>query len=186
MNATKKLFTALFLIVTCISCKVETETPVISPTPTPPGTSTGNPTPPVTGNTLDFSLVSDTNLKVSLSDYKDKVVVLFFFGSGCSSCKAVSPDVQTTFVNNYDIAKVQVIGLDTWDGNLSAVQSFKTSSTLTFPLLLSASGVAKTFETTYDRLLVVDKKGVIRFKGAQLARNDIANAKKVVDEYLSK
>lgn len=143
--------------------------------------STGNP-----GLSKDFTLTSDTNLKVSLSDFKDNVVVLFFFGSGCPSCKAVSPNIQKTFVDDYANKKVQVIGLDTWDGNLNAVKSFRSNANLTFPLLLQASGVAKTFETTYDRILVVDKKGEVRFKGTQLARNDIANAKKAVDEYLAK
>lgn len=186
MTNSKKLFVAFFLLVITISCQVETAVPSVSPTTTPPVTNSGNPAPTVIDNILDFTLTSDINTKVSLSDFKDKVVVLFFFGNGCTSCKAVSPDVQSTFVTNYANKKVQVIGLDAWDGNLSSVQSFKKSSDLTFPLLLSASGVAKTFETTYDRLIVVDKKGIVQFKGAQLARNDISNAKKVVDEYLSK
>ena len=116
-----------------------------------------------TANTKNFTLTSDVNMRVSLSDYKDNVVVLFFFGNGCSSCKAVSPEIQKTFVDNYANKKVQVIGLDTWDGNLNSVKSFKSSSNLTFPLLLEASGVAKTFETTYDRILVIDKKGEVKF-----------------------
>jgi peroxiredoxin len=145
------------------------------------GTATGN-----TDKTKDFTLTSDTNLKVSLSDYKDNVVVLFFFGNGCSSCRAVSPEIQKTFVDNYTNKKVQVLGLDTWDGNINSVRSFKSSANLTFPLLLQASSVAKTFETTYDRILVLDKKGEVHFKGTQLARNDLANAKKAVDEILAK
>lgn len=185
MNTIQKVLTSFVLLVICNSCQVETATPV-STTPPTPVTNPGSSTPATTNNALDFSLISDINLKVSLSDYKDKVVVLFFFGNGCTSCKAVSPDIQTTFVTNYSNTNVQVIGLDAWDGNLSSVQSFKSSSNLTFPLLLNASSVARTFDTSYDRLLVVDKKGVVRFKGEQLARNDINNAKKVVDEYLNK
>ncbi|MDZ7897046.1 MAG: TlpA disulfide reductase family protein [Arcicella sp.] len=184
MKTLIKLSMIFSLSVFSLSCKVDTAEPAVAPPATTP--STGGQTPPKADVVVDFTLSSDANTKIKLADYKDKVVVLFFFGSGCSSCKATSPSVQSTFVANYAGKNVEVIGLDTWDGNLAAVQSFRKLSNLTFPLLLEASSVAKTFETTYDRLVIVDKKGVVRFKGTQLAGNDIANAKKVVDEYLAK
>lgn len=135
---------------------------------------------------VSFTLVSDNEKSVKIEDFKDNVVVLFMFGNGCTSCKATAPSIESTFVTNYSGKKVQVIGLDTWDGNLASVRAFKSSSSLSFPLLLEASSVAKTLETTYDRIVIVDKKGVVRFKGLQLAKNDIESAKKVVDEYLAK
>ncbi len=206
MNKTKKYLVLVGLVMAIFSCESVDDTamaPITNPTnlsvpsttntgtttgttSTTPGGTTGNAGTTSTVNSKNFTLTSDINIKVSLSDYKDNVVVLFFFGSGCTSCKAVSPEIQKTFVDNYANKKVQVIGLDTWDGNLSAVKSFKSSSNLTFPLLLEASGVAKTFETTYDRILVVDKKGEVKFKGTQLSRNDVSNAKKAVDELLAK
>lgn len=186
-NHIKPLVVAFSLSLIGLSCQVETAVPN---TPTnsgvTPPVNSGNPTSGTIDNSVNFTLSSDINTKISLADYKDKVVVLFFFGNGCSSCKATSPSIQSNFVANYEGKNVQVLGLDTWDGNLASVQSFKKLSNLTFPLLLEASGVAKSFETSYDRLVIVDKKGIVRFKGTQLAGNDITNAKKVIDEYLIK
>jgi peroxiredoxin len=179
----KKIISVLSLLVVLSSCEKETTTPanVTSGTSTLPVT-----TPAKAELAANFTLTSDTDVKVNLSDYKGKVIVLFFFGNGCPSCKATSPSIQSTFGTDYDSKKFQIIGLDTWDGNLASVQEFKKSSNLTFPLLLNASPVAKTFNTTYDRLMVIDKEGFIRFKGNQLAGNDLTNAKKSVDDYINK
>lgn len=187
------LFISLFLS----SCEVKNASPDDqSSSPSTPISQTPNVTPDpnsppvgtveIKNDVVNFSLTSDANKKVNLADYRDNVVVLFFFGNGCSSCKAASPSIEKSFVKNYLGKKVQVIGLDTWDGNLASVESFKNTSSLSFPLLLEASSVAKTLETTYDRLMIIDKKGVVRFKGNQLARNDLSNAVKIVDEFLAK
>lgn len=175
----------LVMTLTNFSCKTESAAPAVQ-TPTTPSTGGVSQTPVVTEKAINFTLASDGSKDVTLEDYKTNVVILFFFGNGCTSCKATAPTVESTFVSSYAGKKVQVIGLDTWDGNLASVRAFKTASSLSFPLLLNASGVAKTLETTYDRIMVVDKNGFVRFKGTNLANGDIANAKKVVDEYLAK
>ncbi len=144
---------------------------------------------PVTPSALApvFTLKSLEGSDVSLSNYKNKVVTLFFFGNNCSSCKAVAPSVQsmlaTPFASNTNYA---VLGLDQWNGNAASVQAFKTLTGVTFPLLLNASGVAADYKTTYDRIVVVDKAGKIAFSGNQLASQDITAAKAKVTELLSK
>ena len=109
-----------------------------------------------------FSLASLDNGTVNLADYENKVVVLYFFGSSCPNCIAAGPDIekklQTPFAANDDYA---IIGLDQWNGNNAAVSSFKSRTGITFPLLLNASGVASEYETTYDRLIVLNKEGKI-------------------------
>ena len=134
-----------------------------------------------------FTLKSLEGNDVSLSSYKNKVVTLFFFGNNCPSCKAVAPSVQsmlvTPFASNTSYA---VLGLDQWNGNAASVQAFKTATSVTFPLLLNASGVAAEYKTTYDRIVIIDKAGNIAFSGNQLASQDIAAAKAKVTELLSK
>jgi peroxiredoxin len=183
----KNFFITSMMVITLtnFSCKTESVAPVVQ-APNTPQIGVVSQTPVGTEKAINFTLNSDGPKDVTLEDYKNNVVVLFFFGNGCSSCKATAPTVESTFVSNYVGKKVQVIGLDTWDGNLASVKAFKSASSLSFPLLLQASGVAKTLETTYDRIMVVDKKGIVRFKGTNLANGDIANAQKVVDEYLAK
>jgi len=134
-----------------------------------------------------FTLKSLDGADVSLSDFKNKVVVLFFFGNNCPSCKAVAPNVESMLVTPYaSNTGYMVLGLDQWNGNAASVQAFKTATNVTFPLLLNASGVAADYKTTYDRLVVIDKTGKIVFSGMQLASSDLSAAKTKVMELLAK
>ena len=166
---------ALLSIITISSCSSDEEmTPDVDGTPG----STNSPAP-------EFSLTSLDGTTVKLSDYKDKVVVLFFFGNSCPSCKATAPTIEsklnTAFSSNSDYV---ILGLDQWDGNNSAVESFKNTTKVTFPLLLKASAVAGSYNTTYDRLVVINKAGIVAFKGTQIASNDINKAVAKVEELL--
>lgn len=132
-----------------------------------------------------FSLESLDDGTIALSDYKDKVVVLFFFGNNCPSCKSSASEVEDSIHQHYSSNDtVFVLGLDQWDGNSSSVQSFKNTTGVTFPLLLKASGVASNYKTTYDRLIVVDKNTKIRFTGSQAAKNQINSVVNLVDKLL--
>jgi peroxiredoxin len=134
-----------------------------------------------------FTLKSLEGADVSLSNYKNKVVTLFFFGNNCPSCKAVAPSVQSTLVTPFaSNTSYAVLGLDQWNGNTASVQAFKTATNVTFPLLLNASGVAAEYKTTYDRIVIIDKAGTIAFSGNQLVSQDLAAAKAKVTELLSK
>jgi peroxiredoxin len=140
----------------------------------------------VTGTAPVFTLKSLNGSDVSLSDFTNKVVVLFFFGNNCPSCKAAAPNVESMlvapFASNTDY---MVLGLDQWNGNEASVEAFKTATGVTFPLLLNAAGVASDYETTYDRIVVIDKARNIAFKGTQSASSDIDAAKVKVMELLA-
>ncbi len=113
-----------------------------------------------------FTLKSIEGTNVSLSDFSNKVVVLFFFGNNCPSCKAVASNVQSMLVTPFAASTdYMVLGLDQWDGNEASVMAFKTATNVTFPLLLNASGVATDYQTTFDRIIVIDKSGKIAFSG---------------------
>ena len=134
-----------------------------------------------------FKLKSLAGADVSLSDFKNKVVVLFFFGNNCPSCKAAAPNVESMLVTPFaSNTNYMVLGLDQWNGNAASVQAFKTVTNVTFPLLLNASGVASDYKTTYDRIVVIDKTGKIAFSGKQAASSDISTAKTKVMELLAK
>lgn len=126
----------------------------------------------------EFTLKSLAGSNVSLSNFENKVVVLFFFGNNCPSCKAAAPNVESNLVTPFS-SKTDyiVLGLDQWNGNAASVEAFKKVTAVTFPLLLSASGVASDYKTTFDRIVVIDKAGNIAFNGTQSASSDIAAAK---------
>ncbi|TLX73973.1 TlpA family protein disulfide reductase [Labilibacter sediminis] len=135
----------------------------------------------------DFSLSDLNGNVVSLSDYTEKVIAIFFFGNACPPCKAVAPSVQTQLSDKYASRDDFILlGIDQWDGNNSAVKAFKSSTGVTFPLLLNGSSVAASFGTTYDRIVVIDKEGLIRFKGNRNVSSDLSTAVDVVAQYLNK
>lgn len=126
-----------------------------------------------------FTLKNTNGSDVSLSTYDGKVIVLFFLGSGCPSCRAVAPKIENQIVNTFSSNEVIVLGLDQWDGNSAAVTNFESVTQVTFPILLNASDVARQYETTYDRLVLIDKNGNIHFKGDNLVSQ---NLPRVVEE----
>ena len=66
-----------------------------------------------------------------------------------------------------------MIGVDQWDGNNAGVNSFQSTTGITFPLGVKGSQMAKDFETSYDRLVVVNAAGKIVYKGNSIARNNL-------------
>lgn len=140
---------------------------------------------PIDTTNMSMKYMDLSGNSVSLSDYKGKVLVLFFFGYSCPYCIAAAPDIESElykpFISNSNFV---LLGLDVWDGSKSNVQTFKTRTNVTFPLILEASGIAKSFNTTYDRILVVDKAGTVVFKGNQNAAGDIAAARVAIENAL--
>jgi peroxiredoxin len=133
-----------------------------------------------------FTLKSTTGADVSLSNFKNKVVVLFFFGNNCPSCKAAGPNVESMLVTPYaSRTDYAILGLDQWDGNAASVIAFKSVTNVSFPLLLNASSVAAAYRTTYDRIVIIDKAGTIAFKGNQTVSSDMAAVKAKVNELLA-
>lgn len=133
----------------------------------------------------NFTLLNTNNESVTLSDYAGKVIVLFTFGYGCPSCKAIAPSIESElaqeFIGNDNFA---ILGLETWNGNLQSVIDFKTNAALTFPVLQMAGYLEEEYGTSYDRLLVIGKDGDFAFKGTNLASNDLAAVKSLVNELL--
>lgn len=134
----------------------------------------------------DFILKTLDGDSIRLSSLKDKVVVLFFLGNSCSSCLVAAVNIENELMQPYSYrSDFILLGLDLSDGNSSALESFKSLTGATFPLLLNASSLATTYETTIDRLIVVGKQGYIQFRGEQAAINDLEVVKTKVEMLLN-
>lgn len=132
----------------------------------------------------EFSYQSLTGDTVKLSDYKGKVVFLFLFGNGCSNCKLIGNDTETKVQEVYgDRDDFQALGLDTWNSSSSVttVTAFKSTTKITYPLLLKAGDIEQDYTTTYDRVIVIDQEGKIRHKGSTVVHNDLDNAVSVIE-----
>jgi peroxiredoxin len=133
----------------------------------------------------DFALESLDGSTVQLSDFENKVVVLFFLGDQCPLCRAIGPSVEKELNVNYlNRDDYVILGLDVWDGNSNSVRSFKDATGISFPLLLKASGTGSDYNTTYDRLVVINKNGGIVHKGTRAVANDLNTVKSKIDELL--
>lgn len=168
------IITAILTVGPLSSCKKEEEEKLI-------------PADTLTTMATDFKLKTLSGDSLGLADINNKVVVLFFFGYSCSHCKTSAPEIQGNLVTPYaSRTDYAIAGLDMWNGTSAAVEAFRSSTGLSSPLLLNASGVAGDYKTTNDRLIVIDKMGYIRFKGNQSAIKDIDAAKMKVNELLAK
>ena len=138
------------------------------------------------GPDFEVTLLSGSSFK--LSDQQGKVVLVFFFGNSCPSCKAAAPFVESDIFQEFsDNENFVAVGLDTWDSSssTSSVTAFKNSTGVTFPLGVKAGDVASDYGSTYDRLLVIDQDGVLVHKGTGGAKNDIGNAVEAIQEVLT-
>ncbi len=133
----------------------------------------------------DFTLEQLSGGNFKLSEQSGKVVLIFWMGWNCSLCRAAAPSVKEdlvdVFQSNDDFVAIAV---DTWDGNSSGVSSFQSQTGLNVNYLLNGSSVANNYNTTYDRLAVVDKSGVLVHKGTTAASSDLTKTKDAITEAL--
>lgn len=122
----------------------------------------------------DFTLSTDEGSSFKLSDQKGKVVFIFFFGYACPHCLGNGNNTETGIYNVYKSNNDFVaIGIDTWNGNASGVANFKSSTGLTYPLCYEGSQVVTEYKTTYDRIVVIDKDGIIQYKSSANSTSDV-------------
>jgi len=132
---------------------------------------------------LDFTLTTTDNSEFNLSDNSGKVVFLFLFGYACPHCLANGNNTETGIYNIYkNNADFVALGIDTWNGSLSGVLNFISQTGITYPVALDGSAVQSLYSTTYDRIIVIDQSGIIRYKSTANATNTVVSeAKQVID-----
>jgi len=136
----------------------------------------------------EFSYQSLSGDTVKLSDYNGKVVFLFLFGNGCSNCKLIGNDTETKVQDVYgDRDDFQALGLDTWNStsSVTTVTAFQSATKISYPLLLKAGNIEQDYQTTYDRVIVIDREGKIRHKGSTVVYNDLDKAISVIEGLFS-
>jgi peroxiredoxin len=131
----------------------------------------------------DFSYTDLEGGTHTLSQYLGKVVFLYSFGNQCPFCEEAGPDTETKVNQVYGQREdFQALGLDTWpNSTVATVGQFRVTTGITYPLLLNAASFENLYSTTYDRALVVDKEGVLRYKGTSRVKGDLNNAIAVIE-----
>ncbi|MFN3479675.1 MAG: TlpA family protein disulfide reductase [Thermodesulfovibrionales bacterium] len=109
-----------------------------------------------------FELKDLEGKKVSLTDFKGKVILLNFWATWCAPCKAEMPSLENLYRSLKDKGLV-VIGVSV-DNSEKTVHSFIEEKGITFPILLD-----KGKEVSFDDYgviglpvtFLIDKKGII-------------------------
>lgn len=167
-----------------IGCSGDTDVPSIA----------GNPDPVEEGMMMeaadledapDFSLATIQDGTVTLEDYKDKVLAIFFFGHNCPPCLSVGPTIETELNQEFRTKEdFAILGVDVWDGNTAQVEQFISTTSSTYPIALNGSAVGKDFDSGRDRLVVVTKDSKIAFNGTSVARNDLEEVQTIIRDLI--
>lgn len=110
----------------------------------------------------DFTLESLDGGKVSLSDYKDQVVLVNLWATWCPPCRAEIPDLEAAYRAHKDEGFV-VLGVNV-EESAQAIEPFVADLDMTYPVLLDERGQVM---NDYRALglpisLLVDREGVIQ------------------------
>ena len=116
----------------------------------------------------EFSLKDLQSKKVSLSDFRGKVVLLNFFATWCSPCRMEIPELVKIHqkYKNKDFALLG-ISLDA-DAVPFMIQSFAKDMKITYPVLMGSPEIADGYQVTgVPVTVVINKEGKIhkRFDG---------------------
>ncbi|MCB9057415.1 MAG: redoxin domain-containing protein [Calditrichae bacterium] len=134
----------------------------------------------------DFTLNKLGGGTFTLNAYKGKVVYIFWFGHSCPFCiQTNGPQSQSQIFEMYSEDELQCVGIDTWAGsNESNVGSFKSSTGIEYPLLIEGGSTASLYSATYDRSMVIDQDGIIRYYGGSHSPHDWSGIRSVIDGLL--
>ena len=144
-------------------------------------------------NAPDFTLDKLGGGTVSRNDFDGKVLYIFWFGFGCPYCDDNMRLAELNVTSNYNSDNFAAIGIDTWSGsNTTNVATFQASTAnnslptgVTFPLLIDGKDVAQEYGVTYDRSMVIDQQGVIRYYGGSHSPHNWNEINDVIEEVLT-
>ncbi len=129
-----------------------------------------------------FSFQTLDHGRISLSDFRGKVVYLFFLGYDCPPCIAEGPITESQINKVYGNKNFQAIGIDVWNGSINQMLTYKQQTGITYPLVLRGSEVLSLYQAAFDYSLIIDQDGIIRYKDFGVQTNQI---KKMIESLLS-
>tara|TARA_R110000868_G_scaffold259361_4_gene517243 strand:+ start:9297 stop:9824 length:528 start_codon:yes stop_codon:yes gene_type:complete len=136
----------------------------------------------------EFTYSSLDGEKISLSQFDNKVVYLFFYGAGCPHCRSNGPVTENQINQRFKTdTNFVAFGLDTWNQSSSANNSFKATTGITYSLLLNAQQSLVDYygnTTSYDRSVVIDSNGRIAYQGNGYVNTDADEVVNVIQSIL--
>ncbi|HDD45347.1 MAG TPA: TlpA family protein disulfide reductase [Candidatus Desulfofervidus auxilii] len=109
----------------------------------------------------DFTLPDLKGDKISLSDFRGKIVILEFFTTWCKSCRLMVADLNQLY-NRYRDKNVIFLGISL-DGNVDLIYDFAKKLNIAYPILIGNEDIVLKYGgiSVLPHLVIVDPKGRI-------------------------
>ncbi len=143
------------------------------------------PKPAASGNAApDFTVTDIDGKKLTLSDYKGKVVLLDFWATWCSPCRAEIPHF-VEMQQKYGPQGFQVIGIS-MDDDAKPVRDFYQQYKINYPVAVGDDKLAESFGGVLGLPVnfVIDREG--RIVGKYLGATETSVFDKAVGDLLAK
>lgn len=118
---------------------------------------------------VDFDFIDENGIMQNTSSLRGKVVFINFWASWCGPCRAEFPSIEilySKFKNNPNVAFVMI----NLDDDVSKGIDYLKKENFTLPFHQAASSIPDAIYTgSLPTTVVLDKKGVIRFKHENFA-----------------
>jgi|SRR5271157_4611480 len=142
------------------------------------------PKPTASGNAApDFTVTDIDGKKLSLSDYRGKVVLLDFWATWCTPCRAEIP-AFVEMQQKYGPQGFQVVGIS-MDDDAKPVKEFYRQFNMNYPVALGDDKLAQSFGGVLGLPVnfIIDREGRIHAK--YLGATDVAVIDKAVSDLLA-
>ncbi len=120
-------------------------------------------------NAPDFKIQDLQGRTLALADYKGKVLVINFWATWCPPCRREIPDLIEAYTELKDRG-LEILGLSVDDMPAAALQEWVRKQGLNYPVALATPEMVAAYEPGdyIPATIIVDRKGVIRFRQAEL------------------
>ena len=110
----------------------------------------------------DFTFPGLDGKKVSLSDYKGKVVLVNIWATWCPPCVEEMPSMEKLY-RKFKGKNFEILAVSIDEPGLKAVAPFMKKFRLTFPALIDTKGAIKTVYgiTGVPESFIIDQKGIL-------------------------
>ena len=107
----------------------------------------------------DLSITDIAGNKITLSQYRGKVVLLDFWAVDCGGCVIEIP-WYVQFDKKYRDQGLQLIGLDMYDEAPSYIKPFMQKSQMNYPVAVGNDDIRKRFQAEeLPKTILIDRKG---------------------------
>ncbi len=109
----------------------------------------------------EFTLQDMNGNTVSLSNFKGKVVIIDFWATWCSPCRAAIPGLERLY-KAYNAKGLVVLGISVDQGGWESVKEFGTGLGVTYPILKGNDDVfVKYMVRSIPMLVITDRNGKV-------------------------